>query len=73
MPHSRTGASGSRLREAVRERRIVGRPLVMEKDPVHNRQENLVLALAALKEALGEEWATDAPSILCGYARDQGV
>src|SRR5450759_2229239 len=73
MPHSRTSASGSRLREAVRERRIIGRPLVMEKDPVHNRQENLVLALAALKEALGEEWATDAPSILCVYARDQGM
>ena len=73
MPQTRTTASGSRLREAVRERRIVGRPLVMEKDPVHNRAENLALALAALKEALGEEWATDAPSILCGYARDQGM
>jgi FAD/FMN-containing dehydrogenase len=43
----------------------------MEKDPVHNREENLKKALEALKEALGEEWATDSPSILCGYARDQ--
>jgi FAD/FMN-containing dehydrogenase len=24
-----------------------------------------------LREALGEEWATDSPTVLCGYARDQ--
>lgn len=61
----------SRIREEVRERRVVHRPLVMEKDPVHNRVENLGKALKALREALGEEWATDEPSVLCGYARDQ--
>ncbi|MFH1149359.1 MAG: FAD-binding oxidoreductase [Actinomycetota bacterium] len=61
----------SRIREEIRARRVVHRPLVMEKDPVHNREENLGKALAALREALGDEWATDAPSVLCGYARDQ--
>jgi len=61
----------SRIREELRERRVVHRPLVMEKDPDHNRLENLGKALDALKEELGEEWATDAPSVLCGYARDQ--
>ncbi|MBU1944360.1 MAG: FAD-binding oxidoreductase [Actinobacteria bacterium] len=61
----------SRIRREIRQRRVVGRPLVTEKDPVHNRVENLAAALGALKEALGDEWATDAPSILCGYARDQ--
>jgi len=63
--------SKSRIREERRERRVVHRPQVMEKDPVHNRVENLGKALSALQEALGCEWATDAPSILCGYARDQ--
>ena len=63
--------SKSRIREELRERRVVHRPQVMEKDPDHNRVENLGKALAALQEALGEEWATDSPSILCGYARDQ--
>lgn len=63
--------ANSRIREELRSRRVVHRPMVMEKDPVHNRGENLSKALAALREALGEEWATDAPSILCGYARDQ--
>ncbi|MBU4175940.1 MAG: FAD-binding oxidoreductase [Actinobacteria bacterium] len=63
--------SKSRIREELRERRVVHRPQVMEKDPDHNRVENLGKALAALREALGEEWATDSPSILCGYARDQ--
>ena len=63
--------ANSRIREELRERRVVHRPLVSEKDPVHNREENLSKALAALRETLGEEWATDAPSILCGYARDQ--
>ena len=62
----------SRIREELRERRVVHRPLVMEKDPVHNRSKNLEAALEALREALGEEWATDSPSITCGYARDQG-
>ncbi len=61
----------SRIREGLRARRVVHRPHVMEKDPEHNREENLGLALDDLREALGEEWATDAPSILCGYARDQ--
>jgi len=61
----------TRIREEVRERRVVKRPMVFEKDPVHNREENLEKALEALKEALGEEWATNSPSILCGYARDQ--
>ena len=61
----------SRIREELRERRVVHRPLVMEKDPEHNREEILGKALDALKEALGEEWASDAPSVLCGYARDQ--
>jgi FAD/FMN-containing dehydrogenase len=65
-------AGPNRLRQAARERRIVSRPQVMEKDPVHNTGENLALALDALRDALGEEWATDSPSILCGYARDQG-
>lgn len=74
MPTSRATPRGpSRAREATRERRIVSRPQVMEKDPVHNLSDNLAGALAALKEALGEPWATDAPSILCGYARDQGM
>jgi len=74
MPGSRGGVSGpSRIRQATKERRVVGRPQVMEKDPVHNRAENLSLALEALRQALGEEWATDSPSILCGYARDQGM
>ncbi|HEY5494428.1 MAG TPA: FAD-binding oxidoreductase, partial [Candidatus Anoxymicrobiaceae bacterium] len=61
----------SRIREELRARRVVHRPLVMEKDPEHNREENLGKALDALKKALGEEWASDAPSVLCGYARDQ--
>jgi hypothetical protein len=61
----------SRIREELRARRVVHRPLVMEKDPEHNKVENLGKALDALKEALGEEWACDAPSVLCGYARDQ--
>ena len=61
----------SRIREELRNRRVVHRPLVLEKDPVHNREENLEQALEALKVALGDEWATDSPSILCGYARDQ--
>ena len=61
----------SRIRGEKRERRVVHRPQVMEKDPVHNLSENLERALEALNEALGEEWATDSPSILCGYARDQ--
>jgi len=74
MPGSRGSVSGpSRIRQATKERRVVGRPQVMEKDPVHNRAENLSLALEALRQALGEEWATDSPSILCGYARDQGM
>ena len=66
-------ATKSRIREELRNRRVVHRPKVMEKDPVHNREENLKKALEALKEALGEEWATDSPSILCGYARDQSM
>ncbi len=45
----------------------------MEKDPIHNREENLATALEELKKALGDEWATDSPSILCGYARDQSM
>ena len=61
----------SKMRQEIEARRVVNRPLVMEKDPVHNRQENLAKALADLKDALGEEWATDDVSILCGYARDQ--
>lgn len=61
----------SRIREELRARRVVHRPLVMEKDPEHNRRESIEAALAALRESLGEEWATDAPSVLCGYARDQ--
>jgi FAD/FMN-containing dehydrogenase len=61
----------SRIREELRERRVVHRPLVMEKEPVHNRVEHLEKALHELQEVLGEEWATDAPSVLCGYARDQ--
>lgn len=74
MPGSRGSVSGpSRIRQATKERRVVGRPQVMEKDPVHNRAENLSLALEALRQALGAEWATDSPSILCGYARDQGM
>ncbi len=73
MPVTTGGASKSRIRQGVRARRVVSRPQVMEKDPVHNRAENLAPALDALKEALGEEWATDSPSILCGYARDQGM
>lgn len=64
-------AARSRIREERNARRVVHRPMVMELDPVHNRQESLADALGALKEALGEEWATDAPSLLCGYARDQ--
>ena len=63
----------SRIREARNERRVVQRPKVMEKDPVHNREENLATALEELKKALGDEWATDSPSILCGYARDQSM
>ncbi len=63
----------SRIREERNARRVVHRPIIMEKDPVHNREENLVLALEALKKALGDEWATDSPSILCGYARDQSM
>jgi FAD/FMN-containing dehydrogenase len=63
----------SRIREARNERRVVQRPLVMEKDPVHNREENLKKALEELRKALGDEWATDSPSILCGYARDQSM
>lgn len=66
-------ATKSRIREELRNRRVVHRPKVMEKDPVHNREESLAKALEALKEALGEEWATDSPSILCGYARDQSM
>jgi FAD/FMN-containing dehydrogenase len=66
-------ATKSRIREERNARRVVHRPTVMEKDPVHNREENLKKALEALKEALGEEWATDSPSILCGYARDQSM
>ncbi|MFH1150368.1 MAG: FAD-binding oxidoreductase [Actinomycetota bacterium] len=61
----------SRIREEIRERRVVHRPQVMEKDPVHNRAGSLAAALRDLKEALGNEWATDAASIMCGYARDQ--
>ncbi len=61
----------SRIREERNARRVVHRPRVMEKDPVHNREENLGKALEDLKKALGDEWATDSPSILCGYARDQ--
>jgi hypothetical protein len=34
-------AGPNRLRQAARERRIVSRPQVMEKDPVHNTGENL--------------------------------
>ncbi len=64
-------ATKSRIREERNARRTVHRPTIMEKDPVHNREENLAKALDALKEALGDEWATDSPSILCGYARDQ--
>ncbi len=66
-------ATKSRIREERNARRVVHRPKVMEKDPVHNREENLTKALEALREALGEEWATDSPSILCGYARDQSM
>jgi len=72
MQASKGSSGSSRIRAATKERRVVGRPQVMEKDPVHNRAENLELALAALKDALGDEWASDSPSILCGYARDQG-
>ena len=61
----------SRIREGARYRRTVHRPTIMEKDPIHNREENLATALEELKKALGDEWATDSPSILCGYARDQ--
>jgi FAD/FMN-containing dehydrogenase len=61
----------SRIREDIRERRVVNRPLQMEKDPVHNVPKNVNKALEALREALGEEWATDSPTVLCGYARDQ--
>jgi hypothetical protein len=61
----------SRIRRELRERRVVHRPQVMEKDPVHNVEENLGRALEALADALGEEWVSDSPSILCGYARDQ--
>lgn len=61
----------TRIREEVRNRRVVHRPLVFEKDPIHNREDNLLKALEALKEEFGEEWATNSPSILCGYARDQ--
>ncbi|MBK5093347.1 MAG: FAD-binding oxidoreductase [Actinobacteria bacterium] len=61
----------SKVQQEIKKRRVVKRPLVMEKDPVHNRRESLEKALADLQEVLGEEWATDAPSILCGYARDQ--
>jgi len=56
MPGSRGSVSGpSRIRQATKERRVVSRPQVMEKDPVHNRAENLSLALEALRQALGEE------------------
>jgi len=61
----------SRIREDIRERRVVQRPLQMEKDPVHNIPKNVKKALEALREALGEEWAADSPTVLCGYARDQ--
>lgn len=61
----------SRIRQEVRSRRVVHRPTVMEKDPSHNLPDNLENARWELRDALGEEWATDAPSILCGYARDQ--
>ncbi len=69
---SRGIADSGRLRRAARERRVVSRPRVMEKDPVHNVEENLARALEALAEELGGEWVSDSPSILCGYARDQG-
>lgn len=61
----------SRIRKEIRERRVVHRPHIMEKEPTHNTKENLKEALAELKKALGEEWVSDSPSILCGYARDQ--
>ncbi len=66
-------ATRSRIRAERNARRVVHRPVVMEKDPVHNREENLKRALEDLKGALGDEWATDSPSILCGYARDQSM
>lgn len=66
-------ATKSRIRKARNARRVVHRPQVMEKDPVHNREESLRKALEALKEALGGEWARNEPSILCGYARDQSM
>lgn len=63
--------SRSRIRRELKARRVVHRPFIMEKDPVHNKEENIGKALDALREALGEEWATDSEAILCGYARDQ--
>ena len=61
----------SRIQREIKERRVVERPKVHEKDPVHNREENVQRALEALKDELGNEWATSDESILCGYARDQ--
>lgn len=65
------GRAPSRYIEDMKERRVVGVPTVHERDPVHNLPENVEKALVMLKDALGEEWATDDPAIACGYARDQ--
>ncbi|MDD5748656.1 MAG: FAD-binding oxidoreductase [Actinomycetota bacterium] len=61
----------SRIREELRNRRVVGRPKITEKDPLHNREENLIKAMEELKKEIGDEWVSDSDSIRCGYARDQ--
>ncbi len=52
-------------------RRVLQRPKRHEANPTHNLPENIVEALARLKEALGDEWASGDEAILAGYARDQ--
>ncbi len=61
----------NKSRKNARERRVVKKPEVHELNPTHNLPDNLKKALAMLKEALGEEWATDDPAVTCAYARDQ--
>ncbi len=55
----------------IKDRRISGIIFQHEADPKHNRPEDIACAKEKLVDLLGEEWVTDDPAFLAGYARDQ--
>ncbi len=61
----------SRYAEDRGKRRIVKIPTRHESAPVNNLEENLRRAGEMFRAALGDEWVSSDPAVLCGYARDQ--